>query len=161
MLCVCAQDYIAKPFSKLELLARLDTQLNLRRSWQLELERERSDVLLREMLPHHIISRLMCPSFVRGKDCIADEHKAVVVLFSDVVGFTSLAAKTPTPEIIRLLNEMFSAFDAIAEDLGVYKVETIGDASSSFAVCVTHTQQTRVDRYNADSRGKQALDLFV
>ena len=41
---------------------------------------------------------------------------------------TSLSAKTPTLEIIKLLNSMFSRFDELTDKHNVYKVETIGDA---------------------------------
>ena len=102
-----SNDYVTKPFSKLELLARIDTQLQLRMAWRMELERERSEVLLRQMLPHHIISRLTDPSFAKDKnELIADEHDVVAVLFSDIVGFTALSASKPTIEIIYMLNEM-------------------------------------------------------
>ena len=52
----------------------------------------------------------------------------VTILFSDIRGFTELAGAWPTEAIIHMLNEMFSAFDRLCEQLGVYKVETIGDA---------------------------------
>ena len=47
-----ANDYVTKPFKKLELLARIDTQMKLATAWQNELEREKSDLLLKKMLPH-------------------------------------------------------------------------------------------------------------
>ena len=121
-----SNDYVTKPFKKLELLARIDTQLKLRQAWVVEMEREKSDVLLRRMLPHHIITRLKQET--GGGAPIADEHKNVAILFSDIVGFTTLATTTPTIEIIDKLNKMFTAFDSLTDKNNVYKVETIGDA---------------------------------
>ena len=121
-----SNDYVTKPFKKLELLARIDTQLKLRKAWVVEMEREKSDVLLKRMLPHHIITRLK--SETGGGAPIADEHKNVVILFSDIVGFTTMSATTPTIQIIDKLNKMFTAFDALTDKNYVYKVETIGDA---------------------------------
>ena len=97
-----SNDYICKPFRKLELLARIDTQLRLRRAWQVEIEREKSEVLLRRMLPHHIIQRLSEPGH---NGVIADQHAHVAVLFTDIVGFTAMSARLPTIEIIEMLNE--------------------------------------------------------
>ena len=97
-----SNDYICKPFRKLELLARIDTQLRLRRAWQVEIEREKSEVLLRRMLPHHIIQRLSEPGH---NGVIADQHEHVAVLFADIVGFTAMSARLPTIEIIEMLNE--------------------------------------------------------
>lgn len=120
-----ANDYITKPFKKLELLARIDTQMRLAAAWQTEIEREKSDLLLRKMLPHHIMAKLKEPGHGGS---ISQEHEIVTILFSDIVGFTSLAASTPTSEIILMLNDMFSRFDELTEKHSVYKVETIGDA---------------------------------
>ena len=77
------------------------------------------------MLPHHIIRKLREPGH-SGQ--IAQEHECVTILFSDIVGFTKLTAAVPTNEIIIMLNDMFTRFDALTEKHGVYKVETIGDA---------------------------------
>ena len=95
-----ANDYVTKPFKKLELLARIDTQLRLAEAWQQELEREKSDLLLKKMLPHHIITKLREPGH-SGQ--IAQEHECVTVLFSDIVGFTALTASVPTHEVIVML----------------------------------------------------------
>jgi class 3 adenylate cyclase len=50
----------------------------------------------------------------------------VTVLFSDIVGFTTMAAATPTAELVMLLNELFTAFDNLCDVHQVFKVETIG-----------------------------------
>ena len=44
------------------------------------------------------------------------------MLFSDVVSFTSLASQVPTTELIVMLNELFSRFDALCDKYGCYKV---------------------------------------
>ena len=123
-----SNDYVTKPFGKLELTARIDTQLQLRASWKAELEREKSDVLLRSMLPDHIINKLKNASDKDEPICEAHDH--TVILFSDVVGFTSLSASVPTTGIIGMLNSMFGRFDTLTERTGCSKIETIGDAYS-------------------------------
>ena len=86
-------------------------------------ERERSENLLLNILPGPIAARLK-----DGPVTIADSFDSVTVLFADLVGFTSLSARIPTSELITLLNEVFSSFDALAEKHGLEKIKTIGDA---------------------------------
>jgi class 3 adenylate cyclase len=63
-------------------------------------------------------------------------------LFSDIVGFTTLAASMSTAEVIIMLNQMFTAFDADVDELGVCKVETIGDA---YMVVAGHEESSQDD----------------
>jgi class 3 adenylate cyclase len=89
----------------------------------LDMERAKSENLLRNVLPEPIAARLK-----GGARTIADSHQYVSVLFADIAGFTPLAARLSAPEVVRLLNEIFSAFDALAEKHGLEKIKTIGDA---------------------------------
>jgi class 3 adenylate cyclase len=90
---------------------------------QLSIEREQSERLLLNILPVPIADRLK-----RGETTIADGFSEVTVLFSDLVGFTAMSAQITATELVQNLNRLFSAFDALATDLGVEKVKTIGDA---------------------------------
>jgi class 3 adenylate cyclase len=47
---------------------------------------------------------------------------------SDIVGYTKLVSNWPAQRTLRMLNELFSMFDLVAERAGVEKIETIGDA---------------------------------
>lgn len=90
---------------------------------ELELERQKSWDLLRNVLPERIALRL------RDKPgLIAEHHDAVTVLFADLSGFTGLTRSTSPAALIGLLNEIFSAFDDHARALGVEKIKTVGDA---------------------------------
>ncbi len=88
-----------------------------------EHERDRSEKLLLNVLPAPIAARLK-----DGAATIVDSFAGVTVLFADLVGFTKLSARIPTGELIVLLNEIFSEFDALAEKYGLEKIKTIGDA---------------------------------
>ena len=86
-------------------------------------ERERSERLLLNVLPAAIADRLKASS-----DSIADHSAEVTVLFADIVGFTPLSAKKSPQDLVRLLDLIFSEFDALAEKHGLEKIKTIGDA---------------------------------
>ena len=90
-------------------------------------ERERlareNERLLLNILPEPIANRLR-----DGEPLIADRFDDVTLLFADIVGFTVLSASLTPSELLGVLNEVFTAFDLLAERAGLEKVKTIGDA---------------------------------
>jgi class 3 adenylate cyclase len=90
---------------------------------EIDLERAKSEALLLNILPASIAARLKTDG-----GAIADAFADVTVLFADIVGFTQLAERLTPVEVVRRLSELFSAFDDLAEQLGVEKIKTIGDA---------------------------------
>jgi adenylate cyclase len=89
----------------------------------LEVERARSERLLRNMLPASIAERLK-----QREEVIADASPQVTVLFADIADFTPHAERSPPVATVALLNELFSQFDALTEARGLEKIKTIGDA---------------------------------
>lgn len=79
--------------------------------------------LLLNVLPEPIAKRLRTSD---GRT-IAERFDSVSVLFADVVGFTRLSEELDPEEMIGWLNEIFTAFDQLAEKYGVEKIRTIGD----------------------------------
>jgi adenylate cyclase len=84
---------------------------------------QRSDDLLLAILPDEIAERLKS-----DRTMIADDHESASVLFADVVGFTPMSAAMSPPELVSLLNSVFTTFDRFVEELGLEKIETVGDA---------------------------------
>ncbi|WP_018237534.1 adenylate/guanylate cyclase domain-containing protein [Ensifer sp. BR816] len=87
-----------------------------------------NEQLLLNVLPAPIANRLRS-----GEVRIADGFAEVTVAFADIVGFTELTSDMPPQEVVTLLNGLFTRFDAAADDLGVEKIKTVGDAY--MAVC--------------------------
>ena len=90
---------------------------------ELRHQRQRSELLLLSVLPQQIAERLK-----RGEKNIADSFAEATVLFADIANFTELSARTSPIELIELLNEIFSAFDTLADNHHLEKIKTIGDA---------------------------------
>lgn len=89
----------------------------------LRLAQEKSERLLLNIIPKPIIERLKQDSAI-----IADYFDEVTVLFADIVGFTELSSQVTPIELVGLLNRIFSRFDQLAEQHGLEKIKTIGDA---------------------------------
>jgi class 3 adenylate cyclase len=89
----------------------------------LQIEREKSERLLLNVLPESIAARLR-----EDQVAIADRFADVSVLFADIVNFTPLTERMPPEDVVQLLNRLFSAFDQLAEHYGLEKIKTIGDA---------------------------------
>jgi class 3 adenylate cyclase len=85
--------------------------------------RGRAEALLLNVLPEPIAERLKS-----GEQPIADHFEDVAVVFTDIAGFTPMSAELPPAEVVQLLNEVFTAFDRMADAEGVEKIKTIGDA---------------------------------
>jgi class 3 adenylate cyclase len=90
---------------------------------ELRMEQRKQEMLLHSILPESVAAELS--QGVRPK---AQKHTNVSVLFSDIVGFTTISSNASPTEIMDMLDSLFSHFDVLCERHGVYKLETIGDA---------------------------------
>ncbi len=86
-------------------------------------EQARSENLLLNILPAPIAQVLK-----RESRTIADHFDSASVLFADVVDFTTLAAQLRPTEVVEVLNNLFTEFDALVERHSLEKIKTIGDA---------------------------------
>ncbi len=153
-----ADDYLAKPFNPTILRARIASALRRQSLRALETEylgkieqaKKHSEGLMRNILPPEIAARLR-----NGESNIADQFEDATVIFADVVGFGKITARMKAFEIVGCLNQLFSEFDQLAEDLGVEKIKTIGD--NYMAVAGVPTPRTS----HARTAVKFALDMVV
>lgn len=105
-------------------LASQLTELN-RQHHLLGKEQEKSEALLLNILPKSIADQL---KDVHSERLIADEFEQVTVMFADLVGFTPLSSTLSPESLVTMLNGLFTRFDELAEELGVEKIKTLGDA---------------------------------
>ncbi|MDA0210607.1 MAG: adenylate/guanylate cyclase domain-containing protein [Cyanobacteria bacterium FC1] len=115
---------------------------------KLAAEQQRSEQLLLNILPSSIAERLKYEPTT-----IADSFAEVSVLFADIVGFTALSDRISPPELVQLLNQIFSRFDQLAEQHQLEKIKTIGDAY----MVVSGLPEPKSD--HADAIASMALDM--
>jgi len=111
-------------------------------------EKERSERLC------HVVPRAIgAPS--GGESNIAQGHADVTVMFADIVGFTKMTEELAPVETVKILNDVFSMFDEIADKYGVEKIKTIGDAYMAAAGVETGAQV-----HYADAVANMALEML-
>ena len=114
----------------------------------LRLQQEQTEKLLLNILPSSIAQRLK-----QEQGIIADSFEEVSVMFADLVGFTELSSRKSPSQIVEMLNAIFSKFDQLAEQHGLEKIKTIGDAYMVVAGLPT----PRSD--HAEAIAQMALDI--
>ena len=140
-----ADGYIARPIENRELLARVRAMLRLQQAeaalrkahtelqqrmaetvklqQELQASRDAAEKLLLNVLPAPIAERLKT-----GQGLIADCFPEATILFADLHDFSRLTASLAAADVVKLLNGIFSRFDALMQKLGLEKIKTIGDA---------------------------------
>jgi len=116
---------------------------------EIVVEKERSDRLLLNILPPAIAERLK-----RNEVNIAQGHADVTVMFADIVGFTRMTEELSPVETVKILNDVFSLFDELADKHSVEKIKTIGDAYMAAAGLDAGAQI-----HYADAIARMALDM--
>lgn len=142
-----AVDYVSKPFQKEEVIARVTTHLKLREAQrEIEREKEKSENLLRNILPASVIKELK-------ESGVSEPQKFsnVTILFSDFVQFTNYSTSLDPRTLINELNDMFTNFDNIMENHGCERIKTIGDAY--LAVCGMANE--------TNDHGKRVVDAAI
>jgi adenylate cyclase len=126
-----ADDFLSKPIHPAVLSARVRSAVI--RKWQADAERcreaetleeqARSDQLLHAIFPAYAVDSLRASGTVAPR-----RYDNVSVIFCDIVGFTSHCEHHAPEVVVAYLDELYRAFEAVCEAVGVEKIKTIGDA---------------------------------
>ena len=111
-----AEDYLHKPVNPVLLKARVNSSLEKKRL------RDAQKELVRRFATAEVAQDLQDSGFALG-----GKHVSATVMFSDIRGFSAMAAAQPPDETIELLNSYYTLmFDAISGQRGVVN-QMIGD----------------------------------
>ena len=138
---------------------------------RLQIEKDRSEHLLHNILPEEVAEELKQKGYVDAQD-----FEAASILFTDFKSFTETASHLTPQELVEEINVCFKAFDEIIEQYQIEKIKTIGDAYMAAgglprpdAKAVKRTilaaieMQTFVAKRKRENtvRGKTAFDMRV
>lgn len=121
---------------------RLEREVALRTA-QLQEEVKKSDELLLNILPADAARELREKGYADAR-----QYRNVSVMFTDFKGFTQLAEKLSSSELVATLDECFRAFDEIVGRYGLEKIKTIGDAYMCAAGLRDHDDNHAVSAVN-------------
>lgn len=99
-----------------------------KRTSELEIEKNKSDELLHNILPASLVNELKVYGKVKPR-----KFTNVSILFTDFKAFTYTTSVLPPEELVNELNDIFKGFDKLIDKYGLEKLKTIGD--SYMAAC--------------------------
>ncbi|WP_291723936.1 adenylate/guanylate cyclase domain-containing protein [Bernardetia sp.] len=90
---------------------------------EIELERQKSDTLLLNILPEETAQELKETGHAQPQS-----YDLVTVMFTDFKGFTQISEKLSPEDLVKKLEYCFTEFDKICDKYDLEKIKTIGDA---------------------------------
>eukprot|EP00913_Durusdinium_trenchii_P018251 g17148.t1 len=63
-----------------------------------------------------------------GSSALSHHYHRATLVQSDLIGFTRMASLKPPEAVVKAVSDLFGLFDGLADEYGIYKVETVGDA---------------------------------
>lgn len=123
--------YVLKPYdektlhSSIEMALykhKVDTELQVK-SRELEEEKKKTDLLLKNILPEEIVNEIKIHGNVKPR-----LYSAVSVLFTELCDFDLITSYVDPNLLLTELNEVFENFDRIVQKYNIEKLKTIGDS---------------------------------
>jgi class 3 adenylate cyclase len=121
-------------------IAALNLPTKERLMADLERERQKARDVLNKIFPSSVVQQLE-----DGANAIYDYYPATTILFSDMVGFTSLSRDMDARELVTFIDDVFQRIDRMCMQHGVEKIKTIGDSYMAAAgvptTCSDHAER--------------------
>jgi hypothetical protein len=92
-------------------------------------------------------------SNVFGTEPIADLFPHSTVMFIDIADFTAWSSEREPSQVFTLLENLYNVFDEVGRNLGIFKVETVGDSYVAVAGLPTPRKDHAV--------GKKIMGLYL
>ena len=105
------------------LITALNVPTKERLMADLELAKQKARNVLDKIFPSTVVQQLE-----DGASAIYDYYPSTTILFSDMVGFTSLSKDMDARELVTFIDTIFGRMDRLCDKHGVEKIKTIGDA---------------------------------
>jgi histidine kinase len=134
----------AQLYESLEDQVRERTSQLLDARTEAELQRDRADRLLENILPESIATELK-----RTGKATPVSVQSATVLFTDFKGFTAVAETLSPEDLVAELERVFIAFDRIVDRCGIEKLKTIGDAYMAVGGLPVFTETHATDSVRA------------
>lgn len=125
----------------------LENKVN-QRTYELQLEKKKSDDLLLNILPEEIANELKLTGRTKPRS-----YQMATVMFTDFKDFTIESEKLSPQELVTIVDTCFRKFDQIISKYKIEKIKTIGDAY----LCVSGLPNP--DDHNACDVVKAALEI--
>lgn len=108
----------------------LTSRLQFKYARTAERDREILDSLVQRVFPEIIGKELR----TKGSN-LARHYQNVTVIMADIANFTRITSSTDPKQLVTILHELFHRFDRLADQHGVEKIKTIGDAYMASSGC--------------------------
>ena len=126
-----AIDYVSKPFSMIELIARVQAHLatkiskdeTIREVKELGMKFGQSETLISSLFPESVVPELKQHQKIKPR-----RYEDVAVLIADIVGFTRFCVDRDPEEVMSNIQELGYRFDRIAKAHGLEKINFVGDS---------------------------------
>lgn len=93
------------------------------RTYELQVEKKKSDDLLLNILPEEVATELKQTGHTKPRS-----YEIATVMFTDFENFTSKSENLSPEELVSIIDKCFTTFDAIISKYKMEKIKTIGDA---------------------------------